>query len=148
MLAEIRPFFDHSQHKLTVDGLDTALDVLAFHGKEALSEPFSYQVEFTATARDLPHHAGMAAAYGLPHGVTLRALTLGAAEILGVADQVGSLEAGKLGNVIVTDGDPLEPSTSLHYLFIAGKPVALESKHSQLYRTYRQRLPSGSSGRE
>lgn len=108
----------------------------------------AFQSDSAATARDLPHHAGMAAAYGLPHGVTLRALTLGAAEILGVADQVGSLEAGKLGNVIVTDGDPLEPSTSLHYLFIAGKPVALESKHSQLYRTYRQRLPSGSSGRE
>ena len=67
MLAEIRPFFDHSRHTLTVDGLDTALDVLAFHGKEALSEPFSYQVEFTATARDLPadRFLGQAARFSL-----------------------------------------------------------------------------------
>src|SRR5690606_37970082 len=53
MLAERRPFFDHSRHKLQVRGLDTALDVLAFAGTEALSEPFSYQVEFTASECDL-----------------------------------------------------------------------------------------------
>ncbi|BAN45892.1 type VI secretion system Vgr family protein [Metapseudomonas resinovorans] len=54
MLAERRPFFDHSRHKLQVRGLDAALDVLAFTGTEALSEPFSYQVEFTSSERDLP----------------------------------------------------------------------------------------------
>lgn len=99
-----------------------------------------FQSADAAHARDLPHHAGMAAAYGLPRDAALRAVTLGAAEILGVADQMGSLQAGKLGNVIVTDGDPLEPTTSLHALFIAGKPVPLESKHTRLYETYRQRL--------
>ncbi|MGF6693685.1 type VI secretion system secreted protein VgrG [Metapseudomonas resinovorans] len=67
MLAELRPFFDHSRHKLQVRNLDAALDVLAFHGKEALSEPFSYQVEFTATARDLPadRFLGQAAHFSL-----------------------------------------------------------------------------------
>ncbi len=54
MLAERRPFFDHSRHKLQVHGLDAALDVLAFAGTEALSQPFSYQVEFTSRERDLP----------------------------------------------------------------------------------------------
>ncbi|BAN48060.1 type VI secretion system Vgr family protein [Metapseudomonas resinovorans] len=54
MLAALRPFFDHSRHKLQVRGLDAALDVLAFTGTEALSEPFSYQVEFTSSERDLP----------------------------------------------------------------------------------------------
>ncbi|MBT8769315.1 type VI secretion system tip protein VgrG, partial [Pseudomonas sp. DB1] len=54
MLAEIRTFFDHSRHKLQVRDLDAALDVLAFQGEEALSQPFSYRIEFTATQRDLP----------------------------------------------------------------------------------------------
>lgn len=84
--------------------------------------------------------AGTACAYGLPHDAALKALTLDAAEILGVADRVGSLEAGKLANVIVTDGDPMDVTTSLHYLFIAGKPVALETKHTRLYQKYRARL--------
>ena len=58
---------------------------------------------------------------------------------------LGSLEPRKLGNVIVTDGDPLEHLTSLHYLFINGKPVALESKHTRSYLKYRQRLSNPTS---
>jgi type VI secretion system secreted protein VgrG len=54
MLASLRPFFDHSRHKLQVRNLDAALDVLAFEGKEALSRPFAYHIEFTSGERDLP----------------------------------------------------------------------------------------------
>lgn len=54
MLAEIRTFFDHSRHKLRVRQLDAPLDVLAFHGEEALSEPFTYRIEFTSSQRDIP----------------------------------------------------------------------------------------------
>ncbi|WCD80238.1 type VI secretion system Vgr family protein [Pseudomonas sp. TUM22785] len=54
MLAEIRTFFDHSRHRLRVRDLDAVLDVLAFRGEEALSEPFAYRVEFTSTQPDLP----------------------------------------------------------------------------------------------
>ncbi|GLZ89296.1 hypothetical protein Pres01_53470 [Metapseudomonas resinovorans] len=54
MPAETRPFFDHSRHKLHVRNLDAELDVLAFEGQEALSQPFAYDVEFTSTERDLP----------------------------------------------------------------------------------------------
>jgi imidazolonepropionase-like amidohydrolase len=99
-----------------------------------------FQTDDATDSRSLPFQAGMAAAYGLPKAEALRAVTLGAAEILGVADHLGSLEPGKQANIILTDGDPLEPSTSLHALFIAGKPIPLESKHTRLYRTYRQRL--------
>lgn len=101
---------------------------------------FCFQSNDAADARSLPHMAGLASAYGLPKEQALRAVTLSAAEILGVADRMGSLEPGKLANVIVTDGDPLEPVTSLHYLLIDGKPVPLESRHTRLYETYRQRL--------
>lgn len=106
---------------------------------------FCLQSDDAADARSLPHHAGFASAYGLPKSQALRAVTLSAAEILGVADVMGSLEPGKIANVIVTDGDPLEPSTSLHVLLIDGRPVPLESKHTHLYETYRQRL-NGSPG--
>ncbi len=54
MLAELRHFFDHSRHRLQVGELDVGLDVLAFVGDETLSQPFSYQVEFTSSQRDLP----------------------------------------------------------------------------------------------
>ncbi|WP_350447282.1 type VI secretion system tip protein VgrG [Pseudomonas solani] len=54
MLAELRHFFDHSRHRLQVGELDVGLDVLAFVGDETLSQPFTYQVEFTSSQRDLP----------------------------------------------------------------------------------------------
>ncbi|WP_370600683.1 type VI secretion system Vgr family protein [Pseudomonas nitroreducens] len=54
MLDNIRPFFDHSRHKLWVRNLDASLDVLAFVGEEALSQPFDYRIEFTSTQKDIP----------------------------------------------------------------------------------------------
>ena len=54
MLDNIRPFFDHSRHKLRVRNLDAPLDVLAFVGEEALSQPFDYRIEFTSTQKDIP----------------------------------------------------------------------------------------------
>ncbi len=54
MLNEIRPFFDHSRHTLWVRNLDAPLDVLAFVGEEALSQPFDYRIEFTSTQKDIP----------------------------------------------------------------------------------------------
>jgi imidazolonepropionase-like amidohydrolase len=99
-----------------------------------------FQSADAAMARDLPHEAGIACAYGLPHEAALRAVTLEAAQILGVDDLLGSLEPGKLADVIVTDGDPLEVTTSLHNLFIAGKPIPLESKQTRLYQLYQRRL--------
>ena len=93
-----------------------------------------------AEAKNLPRQVGIMCAYGLPREAAIRALTLNAAEVLGVADQMGSLDAGKLANIIVTDGDPLEVTTNVHNLFIAGKPISLESKHTRLYALYRQRL--------
>ena len=59
-------------------------------------------------------------AYGLPHDEALKAAMLNAAQIFGLADQLGTLEAGKFGNLIVTNGDPLEIQTQVKYLFIKG----------------------------
>jgi imidazolonepropionase-like amidohydrolase len=105
--------------------------------------PLCFASNSASLSKNLPTQVGITCAYGLSHEAALKALTLGAAQVLGVADSVGSLEPGKIANVLVTDGDPLEITTHLHALFIAGKPIPLESKHTHLYQTYRQRLPQG-----
>lgn len=89
--------------------------------------------------RSLPYHAGSAAAFGLPKEEALKAVTINPAEIFGLADKIGSLEAGKLANVIVTDGDPLEMLTHIKHVFIAGEKIPLQSKHSKLYEKFRKR---------
>lgn len=101
---------------------------------------FCFESGDAPLAKSLPSTVGMCCAFGLPRDSGIRALTLGAAEILGVADRLGSLQPGKLANVIITDGDPLEIATNVHYLFINGRPVSTESKHTRLYQLYQKRL--------
>ena len=103
-------------------------------------DPFS-----GTNARNLPFEAAMAAAFGLPREAALRAITLGPAEILGVADRIGSLETGKEASFIVTDGDPLEILTSIERVWIAGREVDLGENHQhRLYERYWNRpLPEG-----
>lgn len=92
-----------------------------------------------AHVRDLPFHAGMAAAYGLPKSEALKAVTLYPAQILGVADRVGSVEQGKIANLVVTDGDILEARTHVRHLFIAGRQIPLVSRHTMLYDQFKDR---------
>lgn len=91
--------------------------------------------------RNLPFHAGFAAAYGMGKTEALRAVTIVPAEIFGVADEVGSLEVGKKANLFVTDGDPFETKTDVQHLFIDGYKVPLESRHTRLYDEFLERNP-------
>ena len=72
----------------------------------------------------------------MPYEAALKALTIDAASIFGVASEIGSLEPGKWADMIVTDGDPLEVRTQLKMLFIKGKNVTLETKQTRLYEKY------------
>ena len=102
---------------------------------------FGFQSNSGSGSRELPFHAGMAVAFGLPHDIALRAVTLSTAEILGVDDQVGSLEVGKRADIIIADGDPLQAVTNIQHMFINGQPVDVDdNKHTRLYRQYQQRL--------
>ncbi|MBA4121290.1 MAG: amidohydrolase family protein [Acidobacteria bacterium] len=92
-----------------------------------------------AEVRDLPYHAGLAGAYGLPKEEALKSVTLYAAQILGIADKVGSIEVGKIANIVVTDGDILEPRTNVKYLFINGRMLPLTSRHTELYDSFKDR---------
>jgi imidazolonepropionase-like amidohydrolase len=89
--------------------------------------------------RDLPYHAGLSAAYGLLKDEALKAVTLYPAQILGVADRLGSIETGKIANIVVTDGDILEPRTNIKYLFIGGKMLPLTSRHTKLFEQFKDR---------
>jgi cytosine/adenosine deaminase-related metal-dependent hydrolase len=94
----------------------------------------------SANARNLPYHAAMAAAFGLPREEATRALTLYPAEILGVGDELGSIEPGKSASLIVTDGDPLEIRTRVIEAWIDGRPIDPDdNKHVRLYRKYKNR---------
>ena len=92
-----------------------------------------------ANERNLPYHAAMAAAYGLPKEEALKAITLYPAEILGVADRLGSIDVGKDATLIVTTGDPLEIRTHVVMEFIQGRKIDLTSKHTQLYEKYKEK---------
>lgn len=96
----------------------------------------TFDVQF---ARNVPFQAAQAVAFGLPHDEALKALTINSAEILGAADQVGSLERGKLADIIVTDGDPMEASTNIKRMFIAGREVSLESRHTREFEKWMAR---------
>ncbi len=95
--------------------------------------------ERTHNVRNLPHHAAMAVAFGLPAEEALKAITLYPAEILGVAQRVGSLEVGKDATLIVTDGDPLESANHVEAAFIRGRPVDLNDRHKRLWRKYEEK---------
>ncbi len=95
----------------------------------------------TENVRNLPYHAGFAATYGMGTEEALKAVTIIPAEIFGLADEIGSLEVGKVANLFVADGDPFETSTSIKHLFIEGFKVPLESRHTYLYDEFLERSP-------
>jgi imidazolonepropionase-like amidohydrolase len=98
-------------------------------------------------ARNLPYHAAMAAAFGLPRDEALKSVTLYPAQILGVGDQVGSIETGKIADLVLTDGDPLEITTHVEKVWVAGKPQSMESRQTRLFEKYDAR-PRGPMARK
>jgi imidazolonepropionase-like amidohydrolase len=93
----------------------------------------------TENSRNTPFEAGYAAAYGMGTDEAIKAITINPAEIFGVADKLGSLEAGKQANLIITDGDPLEPMTNVEHVFIKGFKIPMQSRHVQLYDEFLDR---------
>jgi imidazolonepropionase-like amidohydrolase len=90
-------------------------------------------------ARRLGQNAANAVAYGLPYEEALKAVTVYPVQIFGLASQLGTLETGKIANVIVTNGDPLELTTDVKYLFIRGQLTSTDNRHKSLYDKYLNR---------
>jgi len=89
--------------------------------------------------RNVGYEAGLAAGYGLPKEEALKAVTLYPAQILGVADRLGSLEKGKAATLIVTNGDPLDFPTQVETAFIDGRKIDLSNRQTRLRDKYREK---------
>jgi imidazolonepropionase-like amidohydrolase len=108
---------------------------------------FCIRSQGNSATRNLPYEAAMAVSYGLPPSEGLKAVTLYPAQILGVSEQLGSLEKGKMANLVLTNGDMLQATTQVVGLFIDGKPLPPTSKHTRLAERYRERLAEVKSGK-
>lgn len=87
--------------------------------------------------KNLPFNAGTAAAYGLSKEEALSSITLNAAKILGIDDKAGSIEKGKDGNIVISEGDILDmKSSKIALVMIQGRMVSMDDKHKQLYERY------------
>lgn len=91
--------------------------------------------------RNLPYHAGFAAAYGMGREEALKAITIVPAEIFGVSDKIGSIEQGKVANLFVCSGDPFETKTQVSHVFIAGWQMPMVSRQTLLYDEFLNRDP-------
>ncbi|MBX3745203.1 MAG: amidohydrolase family protein [Verrucomicrobiae bacterium] len=92
-----------------------------------------------SNVRNIPYAASHAVAFGLPRDEALRALTLHPAQMLGLGDRLGSLEAGKDATLFVADADILDLRANVLRMWIAGREVPLETRHTRLYERYRAR---------
>ena len=92
-----------------------------------------------SNVRNLPYHAATAVGFGLAEDEALKAITLYPAQILGVAERVGSLEVGKDATLFVADGNPLDTPTQVSAAWIQGRKVELNDRHKRLYRKYEEK---------
>ena len=92
--------------------------------------------------RNLRFEAGNAVAYGMTRDDALRAITLTPAEVFGVADRVGSLQAGKDADVVVWSGDPFEFASQPEHVFIRGREVHATTRQDQLEQRYKSLPPN------
>jgi imidazolonepropionase-like amidohydrolase len=92
-----------------------------------------------ALTKNLPYSASQAVAFGLPEAEALKGLTLYPAQVAGVADRLGSIEPGKDATLFAADGDILDIRSHVTHLWVAGKEVSLESRHTRLYEKYKNR---------
>ncbi|MEN9574334.1 MAG: amidohydrolase [Verrucomicrobiota bacterium] len=90
-------------------------------------------------ARNTPYSAAQAVAFGLPAAEALKGLTLYPAQVLGLANRLGSIEADKEATFFASDGSILDLRSSVKRMWIAGREVSLDSRHTRLYEKYKAR---------
>ncbi len=100
---------------------------------------FAIVTDDASMVRNLPYEAAMAHAFGLPAEEAIRAITLSPAEILGVADTLGAIAPGRAADLVVASGDILDHRTAVEHVVIDGVEQSLETKHTRLWREFRER---------
>jgi len=101
---------------------------------------FCFRSDQSTNSRNVAFEASIAISYGLPEEEALKGVTLSAAKILGLGEQTGSITKGKLADLIITDGNPLQQTTQIKGVFVAGTPYEPTSKQTRLFEKYMQRL--------
>jgi imidazolonepropionase-like amidohydrolase len=134
------------EHTFTQPTRDTESYDVHFHAPEVLRAA-GVKVIFSpglssfgaGMVRNLPYAAAQAIAFGLPEEDALKGITLYPAQLMGVADRIGSIEPGKDATLLVCDGDIFDIRSNVKRMWIAGKEVSLESRHTRLYEKYKNR---------
>jgi imidazolonepropionase-like amidohydrolase len=102
---------------------------------------------YVPKTRVLRYEASVAAANGLGHERALRAITIEPAKLLGIADKYGSIEKGKVADLVLYDGDPFETTTHVTHTLMAGRVVYSRDEYVKL-PFERRILPLLAGGRE
>jgi len=84
----------------------------------------------------LPWEAGVAVAFGLPEEEALKAVTINAAELMGIDDRVGSLEPGKQATLLITTGTPLDMTTDIEQSYIQGREIDMMDIQKWFFEKY------------
>lgn len=88
----------------------------------------------------LPWDAGVAVAFGLPEEEAMKAVTINAAEMLGVSDRVGSLEVGKQATLLITTGTPLDMTTNIEQAYIQGREIDMNDIQKHFFNKYMEKI--------
>jgi imidazolonepropionase-like amidohydrolase len=100
---------------------------------------FAFSTGNGSNARHVPFHAQLAVAYGLPEDAAIKALTIWPAEIFGAEKDIGSIAQGKLANLFISTGDPLDLRSQITEIFIKGREVPDDDRQHRLYDKYKDR---------
>jgi len=123
----------------TDDDIDLPYKMPYLLQKAGVKYAIGYEDNHTQ-ARNLPFAAGLAVGYGLSKEEALISITLSPAQVLGIADRTGSLEKGKDGTLIISEGDVLDMRTSkVTHALIQGRKVNLDDKHKRLYQKFKNK---------
>jgi imidazolonepropionase-like amidohydrolase len=127
----IGPIYDQPKDDERYDAVFRMPAELAKRGvKIAFASYDAHQV------RNLPYAAGYAVGFGLSPEEALKAMTINPAQIWGVDKDLGSLDVGKMGNVVVANGDPLDVKTDVKHVFIQGREIPLVNRQTELRDQY------------
>jgi imidazolonepropionase-like amidohydrolase len=120
------------------DRINSRRETAAILAEAGVTIAFADGQSHTHNARNVTQSAGNAVAFGLPYDDAIRAITIGPAEIFGVADRVGSIEAGKEADIVIWPADPLELTSYAEQVFIQGNAVDMTSRQTLLRDRYLQ----------
>ena len=134
------------EHVFTQPARDSERYDAQFHAPEILrTNGVTLAIGMGATTFDaglvknLPYTVAQAMAFGLPEADALRSITLVPAQLLGVTNRLGSIEAGKEATLFASDGNIFDIRSNVKRVWIAGKEINLETRHTRLYEKYKNR---------